>query len=155
MKKLICSIVFTILLSSFAGAAERTEKRVPWCAKDSLACPSGWRCSDVRVPNTVLGLETAPNDPNHTGWDGPDCGKGGADDATCPRYCKRDSRTPWCAKNSLECPSGWLCSERRVPNSILALETAPNDPGHTGWDGPDCGKGRSDDATCPRYCTRR
>jgi hypothetical protein len=82
----------------------------------TLACPHGWKCpvpgkvgsvNDKNGkfipgvidadPNTDMGAG-APNDAGRysvigddsaTAFDGPDCGKGGADDATCPRFCTR------------------------------------------------------------------
>jgi hypothetical protein len=81
--------------------------RVPWCElgsdasmagriHETLACPHGWQCGTRRVNHNLLG-DGAPNDvgnfsPDEDGpiaHDGPDCGEGGADDDTCPRFCVR------------------------------------------------------------------
>jgi hypothetical protein len=85
------------------------NRRVPWCEPgsnasmpgkihDRLACPHGWTCGEHRVGQNLLNRDDgAPNDvgnfaPQEDGavsFAGPDCGKGGADDDTCPRFCVR------------------------------------------------------------------
>jgi len=144
------------------------DNKTPWCALDPktknpegvIACGPGFTCTTARVPTRILGSadDSAPNDPKKIGWNGPACGQGNEDDATCPRYCIATAEyKPWWwpaagGEKGLDCPKGFRKTNVHVPTAILGNESAPNDFDELGWDGSACGKGQEDFESCPRYC---